>query len=229
MLRFIYAKDLERFPLLTAEMFSDRAKQFRDRLKWEVQVDDRGFEQDAYDKLGPLYVIWQDSTGGHGGSLRLLPTTGPTMINDHFAHLAVEGPVVDPAIWECTRFCLAPSANGRVAAALMLGGGAVLRSFGLDAFVGVFDRSMVRVYRGIGASPRIFGAEGPAYQDGIGAGMWHMTPTSEARVAQRAGISPRLVRHWLLRSLGNVGRPSGPSDRRALGSRHDPSGSYIFR
>jgi len=75
MIRYIYADDLIQYPSLRSSMLRDRATQFHDRLKWEVTVDADGYEMDQYDRLNPLYVIW-DEGGVHGGSMRFLPTTG---------------------------------------------------------------------------------------------------------------------------------------------------------
>ena len=124
MLRYVYASDLEDHPKLAATMFRDRADQFKTRLGWDVTVDENGFERDEYDGLNPLYVIWEEPDGSHGGSMRFLPTTGRTMVNDHFSDL-ISGPINSPSIWECTRFCLTRGAGSHVAAALMLGGGEI--------------------------------------------------------------------------------------------------------
>ena len=78
MLCYIYAEDLHRFPRLRDTMFRDRAEQFKKRLGWAVSVNEAGEERDEYDDLNPLYVIWE-ADGRHGGSMRFLPTTGPTM------------------------------------------------------------------------------------------------------------------------------------------------------
>ena len=86
MLRYLYADDLHRFPKLADTMFRDRGHQFRDRLNWDVTVGADGHERDTYDALNPLYVIWQGADGRHGGSMRFLPTTGRTMVEDHFLH-----------------------------------------------------------------------------------------------------------------------------------------------
>ena len=88
-------------------MFSHRTMQFRDRRRWEVTVDENGHEKDEYDYLRPHYLISATSDGMHEGSLRLLPTSGRTMVNEHFSHL-MNGSVHDPLIWECSRFCLSP-------------------------------------------------------------------------------------------------------------------------
>ena len=84
MIRFIYAEQLSRSPVLSETMFRDRAIQFKHRLKWEIQVDQNGWELDEYDALNPLYIIWEDANGRHGGSLRIMPTVGRTMTNEHF-------------------------------------------------------------------------------------------------------------------------------------------------
>ena len=127
MLRYIYANQLGQFPRLRDEMFTHRAEQFRTRLGWDVSVDAQGHERDEYDDLNPLYIIWETADGGHGGSSRFLPTTGPVMVNDHFSHL-LSGPIRSPLIWECTRFCMAPGQGPNVAAALMLGGGELMNA-----------------------------------------------------------------------------------------------------
>ncbi len=200
MLRYIYGTDLDMFPKLRDTMFVDRADQFKARLGWDVEVNDGGQERDEYDALNPLYVIWEKSDGSHGGSMRFLPTVGRTMVNDHFGHL-MGGPIVSPTIWECTRFCLNRSAESRVAAALMLGGGEIMQNFGIHHFAGVFDERMVRIYKMIGSSPEVLGSSGSG-RDKISVGLWHFAPDAQARVATRAGISLALSRLWFDRAFG---------------------------
>lgn len=203
MLRYIYADDLPHYPLLRETMFRDRAEQFQRRLKWEVSVDERGWEIDEYDVLNPLYVIWERPDGTHGGSMRFLPTVGRTMVNEHFAHLTGSAPICDPDIWECTRFCLAPDSESRIAAALMLGGGELMRGFGLTHFAGVFDARMIRIYRMIGSSPHVLGASGEG-RDRISVGLWEYAPDARLRVAQSAGVSTALSERWFARTFGEA-------------------------
>ena len=202
MLRYLYADQLDQYPRLAEGMFRDRANQFKTRLGWDVQVDDRGFETDEYDRLNPLYVIWERPDGLHGGSMRFLPTTGPVMVNDHFNHM-LTGPIQSPLIWECTRFCLAPDAGPQVAAALMLGGGEIMMGFGIRHFVGVFDARMVRIYKRVGSSPEVLGHEGEG-RDRISVGLWEFSPAAQARVATRAGIPAALTRLWFNRAFGRM-------------------------
>lgn len=200
MLRYVYASDLQDHPLLARTMFQDRTDQFRTRLGWDVTVNADGEERDQYDDLNPLYVIWEEPDGTHGGSMRFLPTTGRTMVNEHFGDL-ISGPVTSPLIWECTRFCLARGAGSHVAAALMLGGGEIMQNFGVEHFVGVFDARMIRIYRMIGSSPEVLGSAGEG-RDAISVGLWHFDAQAASQVAARAGVSMTQSRQWFDRAFG---------------------------
>lgn len=195
MLRFLYGCDLHRHPRLAGSMFRDRAAQFFHRHGWDVTVDAQGQERDQYDALNPLYIIWERPDGSHGGSARFLPTTGRTMVNDHFLHLTGGTAIRSPFIWECTRFCLAADGmrrdGGRIASALMLGGGEVMRACGVTHFVGVFDAAMIRAYRQIGAVPDVLGSDGA-----ISVGLWPEDARARATLAARAGVTPDQARAW---------------------------------
>ncbi|GAA6191689.1 acyl-homoserine-lactone synthase [Phaeobacter sp. NW0010-22] len=203
MLRYIYADELHQYPELAKAMFQDRADQFKTRLGWEVSVDENGEERDQYDALNPLYVIWEEADGSHGGSMRFLPTTGPVMVNEIFGHLTGGSPISSPLIWECTRFCLARGAGSHVAAALMLGGGEIMTAFGIRHFAGVFDARMVRIYKAIGSSPEILGSEGTG-RDRISVGLWEFSQEARDKVAARAGVSQELSRLWFNRAFGSA-------------------------
>lgn len=203
MLRYITGRELAQNARLQASMHRDRADQFLHRLKWEVSVDDRGWERDEYDHDGTLYVIWVMPDGTHGGSMRFLPTTRSVMVNDHFADLLPDGPIQDPLIWECTRFCLRDGVPSHVAAALMLAGGELMRAHHLTHLLGVFDARMVRIYRMIGASPQVLGSAGQG-RDKISVGLWRFRLQDRAFVLRRAGVSSQLSEHWFRRSTGRA-------------------------
>ena len=201
MLRFLYADDLAKRSRLSETMFQDRAKQFKDRLNWDVEVNANGAERDAYDDLNPLYVIWETPQGTHGGSLRFLPTTGRTMVNEHFLDLTDGVRIESPFIWECTRFCLAPDASPRTSALLMLAGLEVGLAAGLSHAVGVFDARMVRIYRKIGWSPAILG-RASAGGEQISVGLWDFAPSYRPALARKAGVSIEALAHWQARGEG---------------------------
>ena len=88
MLRYLTTQDLAALPRLSDSMFRDRARQFHTRRGWNLRIDGDGRERDQYDGLpGALYVVWERPDGTHGGSMRFLPTTGRTMLAEHFAAL----------------------------------------------------------------------------------------------------------------------------------------------
>lgn len=203
MLRYLQTRDLAQYPRLRDSMYRDRAEQFRHRLGWDVTVDEDGFERDQYDEINPLYVIWERPDGRHGGSARFLPTTGRTMVNEHFLHLTQGVAFRSPFIWECTRFCLAPDAPPRVASAVMLGGGELMRAFAIDHYVGVFDAHMARVYRLMGVGPEVLGTSGTGRQ-AISVGLWHYDASLRDHLLAKAGLSSEMSEHWFSRAFGNT-------------------------
>lgn len=201
MLRYLYADELYKYPDLADGMFRDRADQFKTRLGWDVHVDVHGQEKDQYDDLNPLYVIWEEEDGSHGGSMRVMPTTGPVMVNDVFGHLTGGRPIRSPLIWEVTRFCLSRTASPHTAGAIMLSGGEMMEGFGLTHIAGVFDARMIRIYRLIGSSPDVLGSEGKG-RDQISVGLWPYSAKDCNRVAERAGIPRELSRLWFKTAFG---------------------------
>lgn len=89
------------------QMFQTRKRVFFDTLKWDVGIEgDR--EADAYDDLNPVYLVWCDrERSRHYGSIRLMPTTGPTLLHDVFGRTFPDAAALTaPGIWEGTRMCL---------------------------------------------------------------------------------------------------------------------------
>lgn len=203
MIRYLYGDQLNTYRLLERTMFEDRADQFKTRLGWEVSVDANGQERDEYDDLNPLYVIWERPDGTHGGSMRFLPTTGRTMVNDHFLALTDGVAIQSPAIWECTRFCLSRQPDPGTAAALMLAGGEIMQGFGVAHFVGVFDARMVRIYNRIGAAPEVLGTQGTGRQS-ISVGLWEFTDASQKQVSRVAGVPLDSSQQWFEEAFGDV-------------------------
>ena len=189
MINYVTGTDLWLFPDLARTMFSDRAAQFSERLGWPVNVDMHGYERDQYDPLNPIYVIMSDEDGRHAGSMRLLPTVGRTMINDYFVAALNSGPINDPMTWECTRFCLSPSAGPLTAAKLFAGAGRLMQEFDVTSLVAVFDRIMLRKYRLSGASPVVLGTGDVAGATVI-AGRWQFSFEQLNDLMLRASLDP---------------------------------------
>jgi len=89
-----------------AKMHRLRFRVFKQRLDWDVAASGE-LERDEYDALGPIYLLQRSDMGELAGCVRLLPTTGPTMLRDTFSVLLHDGPMpCDPGIWETSRFAL---------------------------------------------------------------------------------------------------------------------------
>lgn len=88
------------------EMHKLRYRVFKRRLDWNVEGCD-GKEIDDFDKAGPVYLIQRSDDGHIQGCIRMLPSTGPTMLSDVFPILLGTSPApATPAIWESSRFAL---------------------------------------------------------------------------------------------------------------------------
>lgn len=196
MIRIAHANALAAYPTLKTTMHQDRAAQFRDRLGWDVSVDENGQEVDQYDVLNPVYVVAHTPMGRHAGSLRFLPTTGRTMVQEHFQDLTQGTGFQSPYIWECTRFCIAPGAASNTAALLMLAAAELGLAQGLSHSIGVFDARMIPVYRRLGWSPAVLGTSGQG-RNAISAGLWAFTEDIPALLRAKAGVSAEVSRRWV--------------------------------
>ncbi len=189
MIRYVYAHELDKHASLVDGMFRDRAAQFRDRMKWDVEVDDRGWERDQYDALAPLYIVYENEDGSHAGSGRLMPTTGRTMIAEHFSHLTDGVTIQSPTIWEITRLCIAPDLGSRreamkVTSSLLLAGIDAGLRFGIEFYVAVFDEPMLRVYKHLDFVPDVMGRAGEDRR-GICAGLWECSDAVREKMARK--------------------------------------------
>lgn len=147
-------------------MFKLRKRVFHDFLKWDVSVRDE-WEIDDYDTANPLYVLSYSDDGRLRGSLRLLPTLGPNMLDDTFPILLDGEPEIRSAsVWESSRFCIDPEisqdrASNQVtiaAAELMCGVGELSLASGLSHIVTVTDVFLERMFRRMGCPGERIGA-----------------------------------------------------------------------
>ena len=181
MITILTNADRETNTHLFDQMFRGRARIFYERLGWDVNVVD-GWEIDRYDDLDPVYLVSTDGGSRVLGSLRLLPTTGDTMLQNEFKHYFDEPvDVRSPTTWECTRFCVHPHdmvenlEHWRTAASELLTElcGLALKS-GIEFIVGVYERPMARIYKRIGWEPDLLArSKDPARQ--LAVGVWEVS------------------------------------------------------
>jgi N-acyl-L-homoserine lactone synthetase len=199
MLRILTKDMLETDRPAFDNMFRARAAVFRDRLGWQVDVRDR-WERDRYDEAeDPVYLVTQRPSGTLTGSLRLLPTTGATMLKSEFRHFFDQPIDVDsPTTWECTRFCVHPIAghldqhSSRAVATELLSGLCDLAlDTGIDTIVGVYDVAMIGVYRRIGWRPTPLARSRPEIGN-LYVGLWDVTAQNcQMLRANLSGLLPQ--------------------------------------
>ncbi len=153
-------------PDLLAQMHRTRKKVFHDTLGWDVPVIG-DMEADAYDTLDPVYVILTDRQMSTAyASLRLLPTTGPTLLHDVFAETIPETANLSaPGIVECTRFCVDEYFDRKrtwrpdipASSLLLLGLCEFGIANGIDMVAANFDPVMQRIYRRSGCEVHVHG------------------------------------------------------------------------
>lgn len=151
---------------LVDDMFRLRAKVFKQRLSWNVSVQN-DLERDKYDNEGPVYIIHTDQSGRVDGSCRLLPTTGPTLLAETFLDTLPDIALLSaPSIWECTRFCVDYDHTERadldkmirVSRYMLLKIGTLALKSGIETVLGNFDIQMLRIYRQVGCRVEVLGS-----------------------------------------------------------------------
>lgn len=180
-------------PLLQS-MFADRKRLFVDLFAWDVPVIDGQYEIDQFDTAAAVYVVAADEEDGHEASLRLMPTTGPHMLDTLFSHLCPLGVPTGPEIWETTRLCL-PQRHGA----------ARRRELRNEVFSAAIDFALAHgIERLTGLVPETFRREllamgwqaeplGPALRvegDLVGAFMVHVDAATPARLAWTGVYAP---------------------------------------
>ncbi|MEM7742869.1 MAG: acyl-homoserine-lactone synthase [Pseudomonadota bacterium] len=191
MFNLVYGDDLFDFPGLANQMFRDRRAQFADDYGWDLDVDPMGREIDQYDLMNPLYLILRDDDGRHVGSTRLMPTTGPTMIADHFSDMTDGVQIESPLIWECTRFFIADRGRDSVknAAALMWAGCELGLRSGLEFYCGITFAHYARVFAACGWPADIIGERSDEKDGDLVACLWEISQQKSDRLASRAKIT----------------------------------------
>ncbi len=157
----VQATDYNKHRTLLDQMFRLRKRVFFDELGWDVPVNG-DVERDGYDELNPAYLLWtdEDQTTLYG-SLRLLPTTGPTLLNDVFrSTYPTDIDLCHPVIWEGTRMCVdtdeialgLPDVAPQDAMAMMLLAlGECALEHGIQTLVSNYEPHMKRIYNRAGA------------------------------------------------------------------------------
>lgn len=196
------AHQYARYPGLLDRMFKLRKEVFSDHLGWSVTVTN-GSEKDRYDDLGPVYLLWCDDDGQRlYGSMRLMPTTGPTLLYDVFrGTFPADIDLVAPGIWEGTRMCvdekavaldfpeLTPlDAFSRLLVALC----ECALHHGIDMMLSNYEPHMRRVYRRAGVDVDELGRADGYGRLPVCCGLFEVSPVVLDRMREATGITDPL-------------------------------------
>lgn len=189
---------------LIDDMFRLRHAVFSERLKWTSLTPD-GRERDIYDRLNPVYLICHDPGGDVIGCWRLLPTVGPYMLKDIFAHLLHGHPAPESeTCWEISRFAINPTlreydslgAVGRVVGHMLIELFDFADRNGIERIVAASDVRFDRILRRAGLETRHFGPHVRMENSRAVAGWADISPENRARIEERilrVQITPELL------------------------------------
>jgi N-acyl-L-homoserine lactone synthetase len=196
MMQLITADYYSSFIEAVTEMHRLRYRVFKERLDWDVQFSG-DMEIDEFDALHPAYLIQRAPDSRVQGCVRLLPSTGPTMLRDTFPALLDGAPAPNSlAVWESSRFALdlpseTPKAtHGLATATYELFAGMI--EFGLSRqlteIVTVTDARMERILRRAGWCLRRIGTPRALGSTLAVAGYLDVSIESLARVRAAGGL-----------------------------------------
>ena len=90
------------------EMHHDRKQVFVDRFGWRLPAKGSWLEVDQFDDDYAVYLLARSDEGRHQGSVRLLPSSRPHMLDTLFSHLCPAGVPGGDDIWEISRLVTNP-------------------------------------------------------------------------------------------------------------------------
>src|SRR5919112_3524073 len=91
------------------EMHHDRKQVFVDRFGWRLPAKGSWLEVDQFDDDYAIYLLARSPEGRHRGSVRLLPSSRPHMLDSLFSHLCPGGVPVGDDCWEISRLVTNPA------------------------------------------------------------------------------------------------------------------------
>ena len=186
---------------LLDQSFRLRKKVFADKLGWKVAVSST-CERDRYDDLNPAYLLWCDEEKERlFGSVRLMPTTGPTLLYDVFRDTFPHAcDLVAPGIWEGTRMCIDEDAIGpeirpdRAFCLLLLALCEIALDSGIHMMISNYEPHMKRVYQKAGAELDELGRSDGYGRFPVCCGVFEVSNRVLVAMREKLKVSDRLYR-----------------------------------
>ena len=201
----VKAQQYSLYGALIDQAYRLRKRVFHDRLGWSVAIDG-DYERDKYDALCPDYLMWCDGQANHlYGTLRLMPTTGPTLLFDVFRSTFAGTDLTASGICEGTRMCIDenalardhPDINRSRAFGLLL---LALCECGLandiQTFVSNYEPPMARVYHRSGLAIRELGRADGFGKRAVCCGRFDVSDEVRVRMQQALGVKTPVYSGW---------------------------------
>ncbi|MBY4606177.1 N-acyl-L-homoserine lactone (AHL) synthase [Rhizobium sp. 9T] len=208
----IQAHEYQKYAAVLDQMFRLRKKVFADTLGWDVPVIGP-YERDSYDALAPAYLVWcNDSRTRLYGGMRLMPTTGPTLLYDVFREtFPAAAELVAPGIWEGTRMCIDEEAiakdfpnidAGRAFSMMLLALCECALDHGIHTMISNYEPYLKRVYKRAGAEVEELGRADGYGKYPVCCGAFEVSDRVLRRMRAALGLTlPLYVRHVPARSV----------------------------
>lgn len=200
----IQPHEVEKNSGLMAAMFRLRKQVFADQLGWEVPVTgDQEF--DAYDRMGASYLVWcSEDRETVYGMVRLMATTGPTLLHDVFGppH-GFSQELIGADIWEGTRMCVDEAAlardlpgvdAGQAFRMLLLALCETALAHGIATLVSNFEAPLSRIYRRSGLDYRLRGRADCYSERPVFCASFEVSPAVLRQMRRTIGIDLPLYR-----------------------------------
>ncbi|MCI5078441.1 acyl-homoserine-lactone synthase [Oricola sp.] len=208
----VQASDYGQHRKLLDRMFRLRKQVFHDELQWDVPVIG-DIERDAYDDLSPAYLLWTDEAKRTlYGSLRLMPTTGPTLLNDVFRKTYPRNlDLCHPTIWEGTRMCIdaeeialsMPEIEPQQAMCmLLLALGECALDHGIQTLISNYEPHMKRIYNRAGAPLTEVGKADGFGKRPVCCGLFEVNTKTINGMREKTGMSGLHVKDGAKRPIG---------------------------
>lgn len=188
--RLLYAQELDAMHRL-------RHRIFIDELKWPLDPirSENGREYDQFDDDRAHYILRLNAGGDVDACVRLLPTDGPYLLGDVFAHMVTAQPVPRSAsTWEISRFCAdRDTAPSTIVAEFCAAIVEFAVDRGISTIVSCSDVRIEPIIRRSGWLPVRLGAPVPTGTDTAVGLSYSASQAILDRIRSKSGITDRLL------------------------------------
>jgi N-acyl-L-homoserine lactone synthetase len=210
----VQAHQYGRYKTLLELAFRLRKRVFHDQLGWSVTIDGEQ-ERDAYDALRPAYLMWcNDRADRLYGTVRLMPTTGPTLLYDVFRDTFSGADLMAPGIFEGTRMCVDEKTitenfpgldAGTAFCTLLLALCECGLSHGIQTLVSNYEPHLARLYRRAGLLVEEIGRADGYGRSPVCCGLFEVSETVRAGMQEALHITAPLYAAYRPRTGSSEG------------------------